>query len=99
MTPLHPDVPERASDTRVQLGVIEFHSPSMNAGLIERFYHVVNDLRDASCIVDLWLMDIASVLAEHGYEMTVHRTPEKQAQWDAFQLSRRSTGHTRGEDK
>jgi hypothetical protein len=48
--------------------VIEFHS---NAKLRERFYAVRDDLTAAGAIVDLWLMDIASVLKEHGYKMTV----------------------------
>lgn len=53
-----------------ELGLIQFHSQS---ALRERFYHVVDDLQAAGCIVDLWLHDIASVMAEHGYEMTVRR--------------------------
>lgn len=53
-----------------QLGLIQFHSQD---ALRERFYHVVDDLQAAGCIVDLWLLDIASVMAEHGYEMTVRR--------------------------
>jgi deoxycytidylate deaminase len=55
----------------VQLGVIEFHSERVNPGLISRFYAVVKDLRDSGSIVDLWLMDIATVLKEHGYQMTI----------------------------
>jgi hypothetical protein len=55
----------------VELGVIEFHSPSFNPELIQDFYHVVGDLRQAGCIVDLWLMDIAATLKKHGYEMTI----------------------------
>ena len=51
-------------------GVIELHS---NEALRERFYDVVQDLRAAACIVDLWVMDIAAVLREHGYEMTIKR--------------------------
>lgn len=59
----------------VQLGVIEFHSERVNPGLMKRFYAVVKDLRDSGSIVDLWLMDIATVLGEFGYTMTV--TTEK----------------------
>lgn len=58
----------------VRLGVIEFHSKSFNPGLIERFFSVVKDLRDSASIVDLWLMDIRSVLKEFGYEMEVTTT-------------------------
>ena len=56
----------------IRLGVIEFHTPK-NAALIADFYRVVADLRDASCIVDLWLMDIAATLDKHGYTMKVWR--------------------------
>lgn len=59
----------------VQLGVIEFHSERCNPGLIKRFYEVRDDLIAAGAIVDLWLMDIATVLKEHGYTMTI--TTEK----------------------
>ncbi len=62
-----PEMPER----EVQLGVIEFHSPQFNPGLIERFYAVRDDLTAAGSIVDVWLMDIATVLAEFGYTMRV----------------------------
>lgn len=66
-------VDERLStDERVvKLGVIEFHSERFNPGLIKRFYEVTKDLRDSGSIVDLWLMDIATVLKEFGYEMQV----------------------------
>lgn len=74
-------------DTRVQLGVIEFHSPSMNPGLDERFRHVTDDLRNSASIVDVWLMDIATVLGEFGYEMRIDRGPEKQAAWEQRNLS------------
>lgn len=52
----------------VKLGVIEFHE---NPALRERFYDVVDDLQAASCIVDVWLMDIATVLSEYGYALTI----------------------------
>jgi hypothetical protein len=55
----------------VNLGVIEFHSDRVNPGLVKRFYEVVNDLRESGSIVDLWLMDIATVLSEFGYQMRV----------------------------
>lgn len=55
----------------VQLGVIEFHSDRVNPGLTERFFAVTDDLAASGSIVDVWLMDIATVLAEHGYTMTV----------------------------
>ncbi|MCJ2057311.1 hypothetical protein MKL09_12175 [Methylobacterium sp. J-048] len=54
-----------------KLGLIKFHSQD---DMRDRFYHVVNDLRAAGCIVDLWLMDLATVMGEHGYEMTIRRT-------------------------
>lgn len=54
-----------------ELGVIQFHG---QPELRDRFYHVVDDLRRASCIVDLWLMDLASVMREHGYDLTIRRT-------------------------
>ena len=60
---------------KVDLGVIEFHSERVNPGLIKRFYEVTNDLKASGSIVDLWLMDIATVLGEFGYTMTV--TTEK----------------------
>lgn len=63
-----------AKRRRVQLGVIEFHSDSFSPGLRQRFFHVTDDLRAAGCIVDLWLMDIATVLKEFGYEMEVYTT-------------------------
>lgn len=59
---------------KVELGVIEFHSSSFNPGLIDRFYAVVKDLRDSGSIVDLWLLDIAAVLKEFGYAMTITTT-------------------------
>lgn len=59
----------------IQLGVIEFHT-SENKALIDDFYRTVNDLRDASCIVDLWLMDIAAVLEKHGYKLTVEKVAD-----------------------
>lgn len=62
----------------IQLGVIEFHT-SQNKALIDDFYHTVNDLRDASCIVDLWLMDIAAVLKKHGYKLTVEKVADSTA--------------------
>jgi len=68
-TPPDPD----PKGTRVELGVIEFHSERINSGLIERFHAVTEDLRDAACIVDVWLMDIAAVLKEHGYDMRIYR--------------------------
>ena len=55
----------------VQLGVIEFHSERVNPGLMKRFYAVTDDLKASGSIVDLWLMDIATVLSEFGYTMTV----------------------------
>ncbi len=53
-----------------RLGVIQFHP---QPDLRERFYAVRDDLTAAGCIVDLWLMDLATVLGEFGYEMTVRR--------------------------
>jgi len=57
---------------RVRLGVIEFHSVR-NPQLIEDFCAVTTDCKDASCIVDIWLMDIATVLRKHGYEMAIFK--------------------------
>jgi hypothetical protein len=67
MMPTNPTPEQRV----VQLGVIEFHSERVNPGLIKRFYEVRDDLTAAGCIVDLWLMDIATVLKEFGYTMTI----------------------------
>jgi hypothetical protein len=53
-----------------KFGVIEFHN---DPKLRERFYHVVDDLRSAGCIVDLWINDIGVVLKEFGYEMRVYK--------------------------
>lgn len=69
--PPQPSRPEPRPIRTVQLGVIEFHSERANPGLTKRFFDVVKDLRDSGSIVDLWLMDIATVLREHGYTMTV----------------------------
>lgn len=66
-----PEAPPEPQGRKVKLGVIEFHSPRLNPGLIERFYAVVDDLRESGSIVDVWLMDIAKVLSEFGYEMTI----------------------------
>jgi hypothetical protein len=75
----------------VKLGVIEFHSPNVNPGLMERFYAVRDDLTAAGAIVDLWLMDIQTVLAEHGYQMRVFTdkpmpTPQNAAQVQAAKV-------------
>jgi hypothetical protein len=67
----------------VELGVVEFHSESLNPGLVDRFHYVIDDLSDSSSIVDVWLMDIASVLAEFDYEMKVYRGPDAQKRWEA----------------
>lgn len=56
-----------ANQRQVKLGVVEFHRP----GLAERFYSVVDDLRESGSTVDVWLMDIATVLREFGYTMTI----------------------------
>ena len=61
---------------KVQLGVIEFHSERLNPGLVKRFYAVTDDLRESGSIVDVWLMDIASVLKEFGYQMEIYSTAE-----------------------
>lgn len=63
----------REEGTLVKLGVVEFHSDRLNPGLIERFYAVTDDLRGSGSIVDLWLMDIAAVLNEFGYDMKIRR--------------------------
>lgn len=66
----------REERRRVRLGVIEFHSESLNPGLTQRFFDVVGDLRASGSIVDLWLLDIAKVLAEFGYSMEIYSTAE-----------------------
>jgi hypothetical protein len=66
----------------VKLGVIEFHSERTNSGLTERFYAVVDDLRKSGSIVDVWLMDIAAVLREFGYDMRVYRMPKQKTPAD-----------------
>ena len=53
--------------------IIPSVSERVNPGLIKRFYAVVNDLRESGSIVDLWLMDIATVLKEFGYEMKIYK--------------------------
>jgi hypothetical protein len=58
----------------VKLGVVEFHP---NQPLQDDFYMVVDDLRAAGCIVDLWLLDISTVLRRHGYEMEVYRRQDQ----------------------
>lgn len=60
----------------IKLGVVHFHPQEK---LRERFYYVVNDLREAGCIVDLWLLDISSVLKEFGYEMTIRKASKTAA--------------------
>jgi hypothetical protein len=62
---------------KVKLGVIEFHSESYNPGLVKRFFEVTKDLRESASIVDLWLMDIQTVLKEFGYDMTITTTKIK----------------------
>ena len=61
---------------KVQLGVIEFHSERLNPGLTKRFYSVRDGPMATGAIVDLWLMNIASVLREFGYEMTIVSTSQ-----------------------
>ena len=61
---------------KVQLGVIEFHSERLNPGLTKRFYSVRDGLMATGAIVDLWLMNIASVLREFSYEMTIVSTSQ-----------------------
>ena len=53
---------------RLKFGVVELHS---NPCLRRQFSEVTKDLTDAGCIVDLWIHDIAAVLEEHGYQMTI----------------------------
>ncbi len=67
---------EQLPGSMVDLGVIEFHDARKNSGLIERFYAVTTDLKDSGSIVDVWLMDIASVLREFGYDMRIYRMPK-----------------------
>lgn len=61
---------EALEDNRVELGVIELHP---KPALRDDFYRVADDLRRAGCIVDVWLMDIQTVLKRHGYRMEVYR--------------------------
>lgn len=60
------------TDGELKLGVIELHT-AKNAELIKRFYQVRDDLTAAGCIVDLWVMDIATVLGEYGYSLRLFR--------------------------
>jgi hypothetical protein len=69
-----PSAPSVSEPRTVKLGVIEFHSERFNPGLIDRFFAVTKDLRDSASIVDVWLMDIATVLLAFGYEMTITTT-------------------------
>lgn len=65
-----PDPPQVASrGRRVDLGVVELHS---NEALRRDFYHVLHDLRESAATVDLWLMDIATILERHGYSLTIY---------------------------
>ena len=64
-------ITKRRKQRLVNLGVIEFHSESYNPGLFRRFYDTIDDLSASAAIVDLWLVDIAAVLREFGYEMKV----------------------------
>lgn len=52
----------------VQLGVIEFHPIE---ALRKDFYMVTDDCKAAGQIVDVWLMDLQTILARHGYKLTV----------------------------
>lgn len=70
-----------SDSNRVEYGVVEFNC-SFNPGFSERFHQVVNDLRQSASTTDVWLMDIASTLAEFGYTMTITRSPERQAEWE-----------------
>lgn len=54
----------------VKVGVIEFHS---NEALREDFYKVADGA--LGFIVDVWLLDIQSVLRTHGYDMRIYRLP------------------------
>lgn len=56
----------------VDIGVIEFHT-KQNAELRNEFYEVVDDLRNAGSIVDVWLLDIGAVLKKHGYTLKIYR--------------------------
>jgi hypothetical protein len=62
---------ETTKRRKVKLGRIEFHSQSFNPDLLKDFYAVVDDLRESGSIIDLWLMDIATTLKRHGYDMTI----------------------------
>lgn len=59
-------------EEQVQIGVIEFHTKK-NAELRDEFYEVVDDLRNAGSIVDVWLLDIGALLKKHGYTMRIYR--------------------------
>lgn len=71
----------------VKLGVIEFHSDSYNPGLRERFFDVIDDLKNSGSIVDIWLADISSVLKEFGYEMRVWETTGKASPKEYYKLN------------
>jgi hypothetical protein len=83
---------KRCKRRLVNLGVIEFHSESYNPGLVKRFFDVTKDLTDSASIADLWLMDIASVLKEFGYEMKVWEITGRQSPVEIYRERQRKMG-------
>src|SRR5271155_2049618 len=75
---------KRCQKRLVKLGVIEFHSESYNPGFVKRFFDVTKDLTDSASIADLWLMDIATVLKEFGYEMKIWETTGRQSPIESY---------------
>jgi hypothetical protein len=83
---------KRCKRRLVNLGAIEFHSESYNPGLVKRFFDVTKDLTDSASIADLWLMDIASVLKEFGYEMKVWEITGRQSPVEIYRERQRKMG-------
>lgn len=74
----------------VNLGTIEFHSESYNPGFAKRFFDVTKDLTDSAAVADLWLMDIASVLKEFGYEMKIWESTGRQSPIQVYREHQRN---------
>jgi len=76
----------------IKLGIIEFNSESYNPGLVKRFCDITKDLTDSASIVDIWLMDIASVLKEFGYEMKIWDVTDRPSPIEIYRANQRKSG-------
>ncbi len=56
-------------------GVIELHG-SQNEALLKDFYMVTKDCTAAAAIVDLWMMDLKTIFARHGYDLELWERPK-----------------------